>query len=977
MGLHLSNLALLIFLCQLLTFSFPFAHPLCHGDEQLALLQFKESFIVDTNASSDADHLCVYPKTDEWNGIVDCCSWQGIECDRETGHVIGLNLSKSCLHGSIYSSSSLFRLVHLEKLNLAFNNFSYSKIPSALGSLPRLNYLNLSYSSFSGQIPSEISKLSSLKTLDLSLNFDPDDPYQGLLELKKPDMSSLVRNLTSLKYLDLSLVDVSSPVPSFLANFSSLGSFLCHNCKLFGTFPVAIFQLPNLELLELSKNKDLKGHLPEFHPSNRFKMLSIWNTSFSGELPASIRNLYSLEFLGVSHCNFTGSLPPSLSNLTKLFHLGLENNSFSGEIPSSLSNLTRIKFLSLGHNEFKTSEIPSSLANLVNLERLDLANGQFAGPFPAWLTNMTQLRFLDLSSNELQGQLPSSITRLKNLEFLNIVSNNLSGLVELEIFLKLKNLQQLSLSFNKFTVLSKSSSDNTNNISLPKLVRLRLASCNLISFPDFLRSQDRLQLLDLSLNQIHGLIPKWIWQMSTKTLLQINLSQNLLTGFERSPMVLPWSKLVVLNLRNNMLKGSLPIPPFSTAVYLLSNNSLSGVISPLLCNATSLQVLDVSDNNLDGLIPQCLGNFGKSLQVLNLHDNNFSGPIPQNWTRGRNMLRMINLGQNMLEGQVPRSLIMCKKLQYLDIGHNQINDTFPSWLGTLRNLEVLILRSNRFHGTLETNDLESDSLFPLLRIVDLSNNGFTGFLPSEYFKTWKAMRNLNSEHLTYLQASGVVFTVAYIYRSVYNFSVTLTTKGVKTEFEKVSELLAVIDLSGNRFQGEIPETIANLKGIQLLNLSNNLLVGEIPSAMGSMSSLEALDISQNEIVGRIPRELQQLNFLSVFNVSHNNLTGPIPQASQFHTFDNSSFDGNPGLCGIPLSKKCKDSEPSSTLEGKEDSATFFRFGWQVVLIGYGIGTAFGVIMGHIAFTRKPNWFLKTFGKKQIRRWPQPIRGLRN
>ncbi|OMO80988.1 hypothetical protein CCACVL1_12671 [Corchorus capsularis] len=964
---HLPYLVLLISLFQLLTFSFQSSlQQLCHGDEQLALLQFKESFNIDTNGSADADHLCVYPKTDEWNGVVDCCSWAGIECDHETGHVIGLDLSKSCLHGSIHSNSSLFRLVHLQKLNLAVNNFSYCEIPSAIGSLPRLNYLNLSYSSFSGQIPSEISNLSSLKTLDLSFNFDPDNPYQGLLELKRPDMSSLVRNLTSLTYLDLSLVDVSSPVPSFLANFSSLESFLCQNCNLFGTFPVAIFQLPNLELLELSKNKDLKGHLPEFHFGSRLQELSIWNTSFSGELPASIGNLRSLEFLGVGRCNFTGSLPPSLSNLTKLFHLGLGNNSFRGEIPSFLSNLTRIKFLSLGHNHFTTSEIPSSLASLVHLEMLDLASSKFSGPFPAWLTNLTQLRFLDLSYNKLQGQLPSSVTRLKNLESLDVTSNSLRGVVELDTFLELKNLQSLSLSLNKLSVFSKRTSVISSN-SLPKLVVLRLASCNLSTFPDFLRNQDRLQILDLSYNQIHGLIPKWIWQMSTKTLLLINLTKNYLTSFEESPVVLPWSRLVVLNLRNNMLQGSLPIPPFSTAVYLVYNNLLSGEMSPLLCNATSLQVLDVSGNNLNGMIPQCLGNFSKSLQVLNLHKNKFSGPIPTNWT---NMLQLIDLGKNMFEGLVPRSLIRCKKLQYLHLGHNQINDTFPSWLGNLGNLEVLILRSNRFHGEIGiTNDLESDSLFPLLRIVDLSNNEFTGFLPSEYFKTWKGMTlaSLSSEQLKYMHASEVVFTTWYIYHGSYTYSVILTNKGVNMKFLKVNELLAVIDLSCNRFQGEIPESIGKLDGIQLLNLSNNLLVGEIPPIMGSMSSLEALDISQNELVGRIPWELQQLNFLSVFNVSHNNLTGPIPQGSQFHTFDNSSFNGNPGLCGTPLSKKCENSEPSSTLEGKEDSATFFRFGWEAVLIGYGIGTTFGVIMGHIAFTRKPDWFLKTFGKKQRRK----------
>ncbi|WRX29757.1 Leucine-rich repeat - like 10 [Theobroma cacao] len=551
-----------------------------------------------------------------------------------------------------------------------------------------------------------------------------------------------------------------------------------------------------------------------------------------------------------------------------------------------------------------------------------------------------------------------------------MASNNLSGVVKLDTFLELKNLEFLRLSNNKLSVLSKTSP----NASPPRLIKLRLVSRNLTSFPDFLQNQG-LQILDLSFNHLHGLIPKWLWEMSKKTLLLINLSHNSLTSFEEPPLILPCTNLIRLNIGNNMLRGSLPIPPLSTVIYLVSNNSLEGEISPLLCNVSSLQVLDVSYNNLSGMIPQCFTNFRKSLAILDLYANDFSGPIPRIWRTG-NKLHLINLGLNKFYGQVRRSIARCTLLQYLDLGDNQIQDTFPSWLGVLQNLRVLILRSNGFHGTIGAP--RSDSVFPELRIIDLSSNMFTGFLPSKYFKIWNAMRNLSAESFTCMHLISTVFAVEYNYkyRMVYNYSMTLTNKVVRTKFTQVSEVFTAIDLSCNRFQGEIPDSIGNLKGLQVLNLSNNLLVGQIPLVIGSLSKPEALDLSCNKLVGRIPWQLKQLNILAVFNVSHNHLTGPIPQGGQFNTFESSSFDGNLGLCGNLLSTKCEDSEASSpsssTSEEHEDLLPISHFGWKVVLMGYGFVMVIGVIISQIIIKRKPHWFIKIFGVKQ---WKRPIKSL--
>ena len=197
--------------------------------------------------------------------------------------MIGLDLSTSCLYGSINSSSSLFRLVHLRMLNLAKNHFNYSQIPSRIGNLSSLIYLNLSNSFFSGQIPFEISQLSQLSSLDLSYN--SYSPFKQLLELKKPNFNSMVQNLTNLVQLDLTMVIISSPLPNVLANMSSLTSLRLPFCGLLGNFPTGMFQLPNLQLLELSYNPDLIGYLPNFYWSSPLKYFAVFNTGFFGEIP--------------------------------------------------------------------------------------------------------------------------------------------------------------------------------------------------------------------------------------------------------------------------------------------------------------------------------------------------------------------------------------------------------------------------------------------------------------------------------------------------------------------------------------------------------------------------------------------------------------------------------------------------------------------------------------------------------------------
>ncbi|XP_062114720.1 receptor-like protein 9DC3 [Humulus lupulus] len=171
------------------------------------------------------------------------------------------------------------------------------------------------------------------------------------------------------------------------------------------------------------------------------------------------------------------------------------------------------------------------------------------------------------------------------------------------------------------------------------------------------------------------------------------------------------------------------------------------------------------------------------------------------------------------------------------------------------------------------------------------------------------------------------------------------------QFDGIQNIIALINLSNNKFNGEILEVIGNLKGLYVLDLSKNSLNGSIPSSLGKLAKLESLDLSQNELSGQIPYELAQLFFLQYFNVSYNHLSGSIPQQNQLSTFESSSFEGNMGLCGIPLPNLCGNSEalkpPLVEDEQQEESSYLFQFGWQVVVIGYGCGFLAGLFIAKI------------------------------
>ncbi|KAG5569228.1 hypothetical protein H5410_058994 [Solanum commersonii] len=523
-----SLVCLLLIVSESFSSSSVMMHHVCSPTEAFALLHFKQSFQISDQPicwdETDLQYERYFdiPKTKSWNESRDCCSWDGITCDMLTGHVIGLDLSCSRLNGTIHLNSSLFQLYHLRTLNLAYNDFYSSSIPHNIGRLTNLRHLNLSYSLFEGEIPTEISYLSNLVSLEL----DCDE-----CELDEKTFETMLQNFTNLEVVSLYGVNISSPLPVNISS-SSLRYVDLGHTNLGGVLTESFFLLPHLEKLYLYENDLLKGVLPKIHPSNTLLELDISYTGISGELPDSIGTLSSLNILVMYGCQLSGRIPDSVGNLTQIRYLDFGNNHFTGHIPSTISKLKQLTFLGLSSNSF-SGEIPDIFSNLQELRYLYLRNNSFIGSFPSTIVSLTQLQRSYLSSNSLSGQLPNNMSMLQKLTLLDLSYNSLNGTIPSSVF-GLPLLSSLSLQHNQFSGLDDEFKTNptfkhldlshnqlsgsllqslsnltnlstlvlsSNNITVdagiqitfPSLEDLLLSSCELKDFPYFLTNVKKLQ----------------------------------------------------------------------------------------------------------------------------------------------------------------------------------------------------------------------------------------------------------------------------------------------------------------------------------------------------------------------------------------------------------------------------------------------------------------------------------------------------
>ncbi|KAJ4703723.1 putative Kinase [Melia azedarach] len=345
-----------------------------------------------TDWTFDADTACEVHEKPALKGVDPT---RNITCKLgldNTSHITAIEFKRCNLSGVL--PPELLQLPYLEKVDFSYNYLNGSipiqwasmqlkfialfanrlsgNIPSFLGNITSLTYLDIEINQFSGTVPAELGKLVNLKNLRLSSNGLSGNLPMELAELK---------NLTDFRISDNNF---NGRIPEFVQNWKQLELLFIQGSGLEGPIPSSISILKNLNQLRISDIAGKDQDFPDLQNMTSIRRIILRNCSIVGGIPEYIWGLDNLHVLDLSFNKLTGELP-TFEIPGELLFIFLTGNFLSGNIPVSI--LKKGTSVDLSYNNFthQSAEQPAcrERENLnLNLYRSSSVNNNLSGVLP-------------------------------------------------------------------------------------------------------------------------------------------------------------------------------------------------------------------------------------------------------------------------------------------------------------------------------------------------------------------------------------------------------------------------------------------------------------------------------------------------------------------------------------------------------------------------------------------------------------------
>ncbi|CAA2981176.1 LRR receptor-like serine threonine- kinase GSO1 [Olea europaea subsp. europaea] len=692
-----------------------------------------------------------------------------------------LSLPRCGLNGTL-PVQGLCKLKNLQELDLSWNEYE-GILPSCMANMISLRLVELSHNSFTGNIASPpLSKLTSLEYLSLSSNnFQVPISFEAFFNhsnltflflenneiINDNELGNWVPNF-QLEIFSMSKTRGHPSLPNFLYYQSNLRFLHLPNNSIGPNFPTWLLEnntrlrelylrdnaflgplkLPtstnsNMKTFDISNNK-FNGHVPTNITSvfPNLVALNISTNMFDGCLPSSFGDLKYIEFLDLSSNNLSGTIPqelvmgcfslnffklsnnklqgqifPESINLPNLEFLLLDSNEFSGTIPRSLSTIPLI-VLDVSYNSL-SGKIPTSVGNMTILDEISLSNNKLEGPIPDGICNLDYLRLIDLSENKLCGSIPSCFNP-STISHVYLNNNQLEGEFTCR-FYNSSSLKSLDLRWNKFIGKIPQWIGNLSSLSIIHLSNNHFEG----TIPHQFCEMDHLSMIDLSFNFLSGQIPHCFG----------NFTRNMSGRFGESLMS---SYTTLSSYMDNVKRERAYHVTFNgtgdfnviyeptTATFMTKRNSY--IYKGDILNYMS--GIDLSSNELDGKIPDGLGNLSE-IHSLNLSYNYLIGTIPETFSNLR-QIESLDLSYNNLSGKIPTGLIKLNTLEVFSVAYNNLTGMIPE-KGQFGTFDEGSYKGNPYLcGRPLPNDCTSTRSIPVLPSAG-DESEERGFMDMEFF----------------------------------------------------------------------------------------------------------------------------------------------------------------------------------------------------------------------------------------------------